>query len=123
MKLKLACVRLENGRCPFLECLEDLPVNDQAKVLAWARRLAEESLLRQPPYSKHIGEGIFELRLSVRAGEHRSFFFYRKPDRLVITHGYIKKTNKTAAVEIDRAKRLRSYYEKNEPRSEEQLAE
>jgi hypothetical protein len=40
MNLSLGCVRLENGRCPFLDGLEELPVTDQAKVLAWAKRLA-----------------------------------------------------------------------------------
>jgi len=40
MNLSLACVRLENGRCLFLDGLEELPVTDQAKVLTWAKRLA-----------------------------------------------------------------------------------
>lgn len=123
MRLTLACVQLENGRCPFLECLEELPVVDQAKVLTWARRLAAEVNLRRPPYSQHLKDGIFELRLSVRAGEHRTFFFYCKAEKLVITHGYVKKTDKTSATEIDRAKRLRSYYESHEPPPEKSLAE
>jgi len=76
MNLSLGCVRLENGRCPFLDGLEELPVTDQAKVLAWAKRLAAHDELRRPPYAKHLDDGIFELRLSLRAGEHRSFFFY-----------------------------------------------
>ena len=54
MNLSLGCVRLENGRCPFLDGLEDLPAPDQAKVLAWAMRLAAHDELRRPPYSKHL---------------------------------------------------------------------
>jgi len=68
MTLSLGCVRLENGRCPFLDGLEELPVTDQAKVLAWAKRLAAHDELRRPPYAKHLDDGIFELRLSLRAG-------------------------------------------------------
>jgi ribosome-binding protein aMBF1 (putative translation factor) len=62
---------LENGRCPFLDGLEELPTTDQAKVLAWAKRLAAHEQLRRPPYAKQLDDGIFELRLSLRAGEHR----------------------------------------------------
>jgi hypothetical protein len=31
MNLSLGCVRLENGRIPFLDGLEELPAKDQAK--------------------------------------------------------------------------------------------
>jgi phage-related protein len=113
--LSLGCVRLENGRCPFLDGLQELPVGDQAKVLAWAARLAEHEELRRPPYAKHLDDGIFELRLSLRAGEHRSFFFYCRSNQLIFTHGYLKKTMKTSPVELNRAKRLRDYYENCEP--------
>ena len=115
LNLLLGCVRLESGRCPFLDGLEELPVMDQAKVLAWAKRLAVHEELRRPPYAKHLDDGIFELRLSPRAGEHRSFFFYCRGNRLIFTHGYIKKTDKTSPGEISRAKRLRDYYENSEP--------
>jgi phage-related protein len=115
MTLSPGCVRLENGRCPFLDGLEELPVTDQAKVLAWAKRLAAHDELRRPPYAKHLDDGIFELRLSLRAGEHRSFFFYCRGDRLIFTHGYLKKTDKTSPAEIVRARRMRDYYENCEP--------
>ena len=115
MNLSVGCVRLETGRCPFLDGLEELPVRDQAKILAWAKRLAVHEELRRPPYAKHLDDGIFELRLSLRAGEHRSFFFYCRGNRLIFTHGYIKKTDKTSPGEIDRAKRLRDYYENCKP--------
>ena len=115
VNLLLGCVRLENDRCPFLDMLEELPEADQAKVLAWTKRLAAHDELRRPPYAKHLNDGIFELRLSLRAGEHRSFFFYCRGDRLIFTHGYLKKSNKTSPAEIDRAKRMRDYYESCEP--------
>jgi phage-related protein len=95
--------------------LEELPPADQAKVLAWAKRLAAHEELRRPLYAKHLDAGIFELRLSLRAGEHRSFFFYCRGDRLIFTHGCLKKTGKTSPAEIARAKRMRDDYENCEP--------
>ena len=51
ISLSLGCVRLENGRCPFLDSLEELPAAEKAKVLAWAKRLAAHEELRRPPYA------------------------------------------------------------------------
>jgi hypothetical protein len=77
---------MENGCCPFLDGLKNLSVSDQAKVLDWARRLAWEEQLRRPPFARSLGEEIFELRLFIRAAEHRWFFFYAKEDKPVLTH-------------------------------------
>ena len=49
MNLSLGCVRLENGRCTFLDGLEELPATDQAKVLAWAKRLRDYYENCEPP--------------------------------------------------------------------------
>jgi tRNA (Thr-GGU) A37 N-methylase len=74
MILSPGCVRLENGRCPFLDGLEELTPADQAKVLAWAKRLAAHEELRRPPFAKHLDDGIFELRFPCGPGSiARSF--------------------------------------------------
>jgi len=40
----------------------------------------------------------------------RSLFFYQKGARIILTHGFIKKTEKTPKKEIKRAKELRTFY-------------
>lgn len=42
----------------------------------------------------------------------RSLYFYQVGAKIVITHGFIKKTRKTPRKEIERAKNLREQYMK-----------
>ena len=55
------------------------------------------------PYVKHIEDDIWELRPL----RNRIFFFYWKDNKFVILHCFTKKTQKTPAKEIERAKRNR----------------
>ena len=40
----------------------------------------------------------------------RSLYFFVKGKRIVFTHGFIKKTEKTPNSEIEKARKLRDYY-------------
>jgi len=62
------------------------------------------------PVSKHLVDGIFELRASVGNDSIRVLYFFFHNGRVVLTHGFIKKTQKTPHAEIDRAKEYRTDY-------------
>ena len=67
------------------------------------------TMLREP-YSKPLSEGIFELRARVGTDISRVLYFFFVGHRIVLTNGFIKKTQKTPPAEIERAKRYRSEY-------------
>ena len=62
------------------------------------------------PYTKPLGEGIFELRTQVAGNIERVLFFFFERGKIVLTHGFVKKTQKTPPSEIKRAKEYRSDY-------------
>ena len=62
------------------------------------------------PYSEHLGEGIFELRTEVGSDITRVLYFFIEGRKAILTHGFVKKTQKTPAKEIERAKRYRKDY-------------
>lgn len=100
------------GRIEMEIFLDSLDVKDKAKVFAYIYKLTE--LLEISPrisekLSKHISEGIFELRVRLRKGASRSFYFYEENEMIIFTHGFIKKTRKTPSHEIEKAKRIRDY--------------
>ena len=66
--------------------------------------------------SKHLKDGIFELRCSLREKIARTLYFYQKGAKIVITHGFIKKSQKTPMREIRKAKMLREKYERRSRR-------
>ena len=98
---------------PFEEFVLGLPVKERAKIfetINYFLQLKNENLPIKQSLSKHLEGGIFELRTSLRDKIARSFYFYQKGTKIVITHGFLKKTQKTPRKEIERAKILREQY-------------
>ncbi|MBQ6476163.1 MAG: type II toxin-antitoxin system RelE/ParE family toxin [Clostridia bacterium] len=62
------------------------------------------------PYSKHLSEGIFELRAQIGSDTTRVLYFFYVDRRIILTNGFIKKTQKTPKREITRAKQYRTDY-------------
>ena len=58
--------------------------------------------------------GIFELRAKVGTDISRVLYFFYYEGRIVLTHGFIKKTQRTPAGEIEKAnKYIRDYIERH----------
>ena len=72
--------------------------------------LQEKGNLLREPYSKHLDGGIFELRGKVGSDISRVLYFFYYDGKIVLTNGFVKKTQKTPKVEIDRAKAYRNDY-------------
>ncbi len=62
------------------------------------------------PYSKHLTDGIFELRAKVVSDISRVLYFFVIGRRAILTHGFVKKEDKTPSAEIARAKKYRNEY-------------
>lgn len=60
------------------------------------------------PYTRAMGDGLFEIRVKGREGIGRSFFCTVEGHEVVILSSFIKKTRQTPRKELDKArKRLR----------------
>jgi len=57
------------------------------------------------PYTRAMGEGLFEIRVSGKEGIGRAFFCTRVGRRIVILHGFIKKTQETPLRELNIARK------------------
>ena len=57
-----------------------------------------------------MGDGIFELRAKVGSDISRVLYFFVVGRTVVLTNGFIKKTQKTPPAEIERAKQYREDY-------------
>lgn len=66
-------------------------------------------MLREP-YSKHLEDGIFELRNKVGSDITRVLYFFAIGETIVLTNGFTKKTQKTPKSEIQKAKDYRNEY-------------
>ena len=82
-----------SGRCPvrdFLDKLKDSDPEDFASVLAGLAKPRNREYHR-PPLSKNVGDDLFELR-HVGKLNTRLLYFFMKGRRIILLHGFRKKT-------------------------------
>lgn len=108
----------ENGDIPVEEFLLGLDKKMRAKILGIMGILQEKGNQLREPYSKHLDDGIFEIKAKVGTDISRVLYFFYYEGKIIFTNGFVKKTQKTPKSEIEKAKMYRSNYlercEKNE---------
>ena len=100
----------EDGTEPAKDFILSLDKKMRAKMLRTISLLADNGPELREPCSKPLGDGIFELRAKVGSDISRVLYFFVVGKRIIMTNGFIKKTQKTPPAEIERAKRYRTDY-------------
>jgi len=88
----------------------------QAGIEAWPAsinasyvRIAEQMVASGPnlglPYTRSFGDGLFEIRAKGEEGIGRAFFCSLVGQRIVILHGFIKKSQQTPQKELKLARK------------------
>lgn len=100
---------VENGRCYVKEFINSLGVSEQRKIVALLKFAAENGpQINEEKFKKLNDDELFEFKDHQR----RIFCTYDKGRLIVLTHGFIKKSNKTPKGDIKRAKELLNLYRK-----------
>ncbi len=99
-----------SGDQPAREFLLSLDKKMRAKMADTISILQDNGYELREPYSKHLSEGIFELRAKVGSDITRVLYFFYVDQHIILTNGFIKKTRKTPPREIERAKKYRADY-------------
>lgn len=102
----------ESGRIPLEEFLDHLPKVLNAKALRDMNILSEKGPEIRMPHSRLIRNGLFELRVSSGNDAIRIFYFFWVKDTIVLTNGYVKKTQKLSVLETMKAMRYKKDYER-----------
>ncbi|MCD8230708.1 MAG: type II toxin-antitoxin system RelE/ParE family toxin [Clostridiales bacterium] len=102
--------RKENSFCPIEEFLNSLSIKMRTKALRMIALLEQHGNELREPYSKSLDNGIFELRIQQGSNTARILYFFMVDNQIVLINGFIKKTQKTPAQEITKAKRYRNDY-------------
>lgn len=103
--------RTADGKCPVQKFLDSLPGKAAQKV-TWVLSLIEDLEVVPSTYFKKLvstGE-IWECRIQLGSNAYRIFCFLDGHSVVVLTHGMIKKTQKTPQKEIQRAVACRTDY-------------
>jgi len=101
---------LPDGTEPAKDFLDELDEKMFAKLIRAIGVLKAGGVMVREPYSKHLDDGIFEVRAQVGSNISRVLYFFFTGKQFVLTHGFIKKTQKTPPSEIEKAKKYRHEY-------------
>lgn len=99
----------KRGRCPAEGFLDELRPKTRAKVEKWIEKLEEEGPNLPRPFADVVRGKIRELRIVFGSNCYRFlYFFFRK--KIVVTHGFVKKTKRLPTREIEKAERMRQNF-------------
>lgn len=99
-----------NKEKPVEEFLLSLDIKMRVKVLRNIQHLKFNGYKLREPLSSPLRGGIFELRTQTGGNITRILYFFYDGNKIVLTHGFVKKTRKTPPSEIDRALRYKKEY-------------
>ena len=113
MQIEVVFYETEDGKKPaklFLTSLQDRKL--KAKIYKTIELLEWQGIELREPYSKYLGDGIFELRTKQGSNMSRVLYFFFVDNRAILTNGLIKKSQKTPRQAIETAKRYKADYER-----------
>lgn len=112
--MEIIFYELPDGSAPAADFIRSLEPKMEAKMLRMIDLLEKYGGDLREPYSKTLGDGIFELRAQMGNNITRVLYFFFIGNRAVLTNGFTKKSQQTPPGEIDQAKRYRQDYQTKE---------
>lgn len=106
-KFEIEFYTKQNGEKPAKDFILSLDIKMRAKLLGIMDVLETYGTQLREPYSKHLDDGIFEIRGKIGTDITRVLYFFYYGKRIIFTNGFVKKTQKTPKSEIKLAKAYR----------------
>lgn len=95
---------LPSGRSPVRDWIKDLDASDR-KIIGEDIKDVEFSWPIGMPLVRALGRGLWEVRSTLTQGRTARVLFCIQASRMVLLHGFIKKTQKTPEADRDLALR------------------
>lgn len=99
-----------DGSEPARDFMSTLDDKMQAKIAWTIELLKTDGPEVRLPYSKCLEDGIYEIRAKVSSNITRVLYFFCVGKNIILTNGFVKKSQKTPKNEIDLAKKYRDEY-------------
>ena len=104
----------DDGTRPAEEFILSQDAKMRARIFMILEFLEKMGPQLREPYSKSLGDGIFEVRVKQGSNISRVLYFFVVGQKVILTNGFVKRTDKTPAREINKAKRYRADYYQQE---------
>ena len=114
-RVKAVFYRTEAGGEPVREWLKGLPSREDRKRIGEDIKTVEFGWPVGMPVCRSVGGGIYEVRSDLAQNRiARVLFYFDKNGRMVLLHGFIKKTQKTPEEDLELARRNKKKHERSQ---------
>jgi len=99
-----------DGKCPVRDFLDSLPSKVAQKV-TWVLTIIESyDKVPSTYFKKIVNTELWECRIQFGSNIYRVMCFFKSNSIIILTHGFIKKTQKTPNSEIEKAEQYMKDY-------------
>ena len=112
-KIRAKFYQTLKGNEPVREWLLKLGVEDR-KIIGKAIQKVEFGWPIGMPYSKPVGQGLYEVRSDITDQRIARVIFSIKANEMILLHGFVKKAQKTPKPDLDLAVKRKKEVEKND---------
>ncbi len=111
--------RTAEGKCPVEEFLDSLE-SGAARKVTWTLKLLEDLPMVPSQFFKKLAgsDQIWECRVRFGSNAYRILCFFAGNSIIVLTHGFMKKSQKTPKAEIQKAESCRRDFLERRKRDE-----
>ena len=100
---KIIFYKTEAGKSPVTDFINGLSKESRKKLYSAIAYLKEKGTELHRPQSALLRDGIRELRVQLQGKNTRTLYFFEFDDYIILTHAFLKNTQKVPDKEIDRA--------------------
>ncbi len=105
--------RTEAGGEPVRDWLRSLPSSEDRKRIGEDIKTVEFGWPVGMPVCRPMGDGLYEVRSKLAQNRiARVIFYIDRKGRMILLHGFIKKTQQTPDEDLDRAKKSKSTHQR-----------
>lgn len=104
IEIPVVFYRTEGGAEPVLDWLRGLPADDR-RAIGTDLATVQFGWPIGMPLCRALGNGLWEVRSTLPSRRIARLLFFVGGDRIGVVHGFIKKTQKTPAGDLDVARR------------------
>jgi phage-related protein len=95
----------DNGRVPVREFLQSVDKETYARFLWSLAQVRIRNIMAREPLVRHIEGKIWEIREESHTNIYRILYFFSSGKRMILLHGFTKKTQKLPGKELEMAMR------------------
>ena len=96
-----------DGKCQVKEFVLSRDKNNRQKIYSILTLLKEKGINLTRPFSDFLVDGIHELRIQLSGEATRTLYFFSYKDYIILTHTFIKRSDKVPISEIQKANKIR----------------